>query len=113
MTLVVADAYPNFSICGIPYWISGEVAERSQPGAPHARGPRGSRPRAAARTRPRERIDVDRHELVVDPASAAAERIAYDRLVVGTGATPARPPIPGLELPGVQLLHSIGDATAV
>lgn len=24
-TVVVADAYPNFSICGIPYYISGEV----------------------------------------------------------------------------------------
>jgi NADPH-dependent 2,4-dienoyl-CoA reductase/sulfur reductase-like enzyme len=22
---VVADAYPNFSICGIPYYVSGEV----------------------------------------------------------------------------------------
>ena len=27
-TLVVADAYPNYSICGIPYWLSGEVSER-------------------------------------------------------------------------------------
>ena len=23
--MVVADAYPNFSICGIPYYVSGEV----------------------------------------------------------------------------------------
>src|SRR5580692_5806366 len=26
VTVVVADAYPNFSICGIPYYLSGEVA---------------------------------------------------------------------------------------
>ena len=26
-TLVVADAYPNFSICGLPYWLSGEVSD--------------------------------------------------------------------------------------
>ena len=26
VTVVVADAYPNFSICGIPYYISGEVS---------------------------------------------------------------------------------------
>jgi hypothetical protein len=26
VTVVVADAYPNFSICGIPYYVSGEVA---------------------------------------------------------------------------------------
>jgi NADPH-dependent 2,4-dienoyl-CoA reductase/sulfur reductase-like enzyme len=25
-TVVVADAFPNFSICGIPYYVSGEVA---------------------------------------------------------------------------------------
>lgn len=27
VTLVVADVYPNFSICGIPYFISGDVAD--------------------------------------------------------------------------------------
>jgi hypothetical protein len=25
VTVVVADAYPNFSICGLPYYVSGEV----------------------------------------------------------------------------------------
>src|SRR6201987_5789274 len=25
VTVVTADAYPNFSICGIPYYVSGEV----------------------------------------------------------------------------------------
>jgi hypothetical protein len=29
VTLVVADAYPNFSICGIPYYISGEAGHWS------------------------------------------------------------------------------------
>ena len=28
--MVLADAYPNFSICGIPYWLSGEVSERQE-----------------------------------------------------------------------------------
>jgi NADPH-dependent 2,4-dienoyl-CoA reductase/sulfur reductase-like enzyme len=27
VTLLVADRYPNFSICGIPYHLSGEVAD--------------------------------------------------------------------------------------
>src|ERR1700684_3054915 len=31
VTVVVADAYPNFSICGIPYYLSGEP--------PHWRAP--------------------------------------------------------------------------
>ena len=25
--LLVADAYPNFSICGLPYYLSGDVAD--------------------------------------------------------------------------------------
>src|ERR1700678_3134954 len=25
VTVIAADAYPNFSICGIPYYVSGEV----------------------------------------------------------------------------------------
>ena len=41
------------------------------------------------------------------------EALAYDRLVIATGAVPARPPIPGIELAGVHLLHSIDDAAAV
>ena len=27
VTVVVANAYPNFSICGIPYFVSGEVGD--------------------------------------------------------------------------------------
>ena len=26
VTVVLADEFPNFSICGIPYWVSGDVA---------------------------------------------------------------------------------------
>ena len=27
VSLLVADSYPNFSICGIPYYVSGEVSD--------------------------------------------------------------------------------------
>ena len=27
VTVLLADGYPNFSICGIPYFLSGEVAD--------------------------------------------------------------------------------------
>lgn len=29
VTVIVADAYPNFSICGIPYYVAGDVAHWS------------------------------------------------------------------------------------
>ncbi len=43
VTVVVADAYPNFSICGIPYYFSGEVAlgSRSRTARTRTSRPRG------------------------------------------------------------------------
>src|ERR1039458_1494766 len=101
-TLVVADAYPNFSICGIPYWLSGEVTEAGS----LAHRTREDLERAGLQLRLNtvaERIDVERRELIVRGLDGASESIGYDRLVIGTGAIPARPPIPGIELEGVHV----------
>src|SRR5258708_30386607 len=119
VTVVVADAYPNFSICGIPYYVSGEVtdwcnlAHRSVAGL-EAAG-LGLRLDTVAR-----RIDVQGRKLLVPGADGREELLAYDKLVVGTGAVPVRPPIGGLAGPGslgpgdgVHLLYSMGDTFAV
>ncbi len=111
-TLVVADAYPNFSICGIPYWLSGEVADRRN----LAHRTRQDLERAGLDLRLEtlaQRIDVERRELTVRTPAGGQETLGYDRLVIATGAVPARPPLPGIELTGVHLLHSIDDAIAV
>ena len=116
VTVVVADADPNFSICGIPYYVSGEVthwrnlAHRTA-GDLEAAG-MGLRLDTTARG-----IDVPGRKLLVTAADGTEELISYDKLVVGTGALPVRPPISGLsELgadEGVHLLHSMGDTFAV
>jgi NADPH-dependent 2,4-dienoyl-CoA reductase/sulfur reductase-like enzyme len=38
--------------------------------------------------------------------------IGYEQLIIGTGAVPAEPPIERLDLPGVHLLHTMGNAFA-
>ncbi len=119
VTVVVADAYPNFSICGIPYYVSGEVthwrnlAHRTIADL-EATG-MSLRLDTVAR-----RIDVEGRKLLVADASGNEEVLAYDELVVGTGAVSVRPPMDGLAGPdalgvgeGVHLLHSMGDTFAV
>jgi NADPH-dependent 2,4-dienoyl-CoA reductase/sulfur reductase-like enzyme len=116
VTVVVADAYPNFSICGIPYYVSGEVthwrnlAHRTLADLEAA----GMRLRLDTTAR---RIDVAGRKLAVTGPDGTEDLISYDQLVIGTGAVPARPPIAGLgELgpaQGVHLLHSMDDTFAV
>jgi NADPH-dependent 2,4-dienoyl-CoA reductase/sulfur reductase-like enzyme len=119
VTVVLEDAYPNFSICGIPYYLSGEVihwrnlAHRSIADLEAT----GMRLRLDTTAR---RIDVPGRKLLITSPDRGEELLGYDKLIVGTGAVPVRPPIAGLAGPGalglddgVHLLHSMGDTFAV
>src|SRR6266487_4915030 len=119
VTVVLEDAYPNFSICGIPYYVSGEVTHWRN----LAHRTIADLEAAGMRLRPDTtslRIDVPGRKLVITSADRGEEVLGYDKLIVGTGAVPVRPPIGGLTGPdalgaaeGVHLLHSIGDTFAV
>jgi NADPH-dependent 2,4-dienoyl-CoA reductase/sulfur reductase-like enzyme len=116
VTVVAADAYPNFSICGIPYYVSGEVP-RWQNLAHRTRSDLEAAGMALRLDTTARRIDVPGRKLLVTGPDGGEDVIAYDQLVIGTGAVPARPPIAGLEElgpgDGVHLLHSMGDTFAL
>ena len=119
VTVVVADAYPNFSICGIPYYVSGEVTHWRNLAHRTTADLEATGMRLRLDTTAR-RIEVSDRKLLVTAADGTEELIAYDKLIVGTGAVPVRPPISGLAGPGalgpgdgVHLLHSMGDTFAV
>lgn len=119
VTVVVADAYPNFSICGIPYYVSGEVTHWQNLAHRTLDDLAATGMQVRLNTRATA-IDVGGHKLTVIDESGAEDLVAYDQLVVGTGAVSARPPITGLVgeeslgvEDGVHLLHSMGDTFAL
>ncbi|CAN5531788.1 FAD-dependent oxidoreductase [soil metagenome] len=115
VTVVVADAYPNYSICGIPYYFSGDVkpwqslAHRSHADL-EATGMRLRLDTVATA------IDVAGRRLTVQDQRGESV-IDYDELVVGTGALPAYAGISGLDQlgpeDGVHVIHSMGDTFAL
>ncbi len=116
VSVVVADAYPNFSICGIPYYVSGEVSHWRNLAHRTTADLEATGMNLRLDTTAR-RIDVAGRKLLVTTPAGNEELLAYDKLIVGTGAVPVRPPIGGLEAlgpdDGVHLLHSMGDTFAV
>ncbi len=119
VTVVVADAYPNFSICGIPYYVSGEVTHWRNLAHRTAADLEATGMVLRLDTTA-SRIDVPGRKLQVTGPGAEDELIPYDKLIIGTGAVPVTPPITGLAGPGalgpddgVHVLHTMGDTFAV
>jgi NADPH-dependent 2,4-dienoyl-CoA reductase/sulfur reductase-like enzyme len=119
VTVVVADAYPNFSICGIPYYVSREVTHWRNLAHRTVADLEATGIALRLDTIVR-RIDVSGGKLQVTRPDGEDDMISYDKLVIGTGAVPVRPPIAGLAGPdalgrqdGVHVLHTMGDTFAV
>src|SRR5208283_2675784 len=99
VTVVAADAYPNFSICGIPYYVSGEVS-RWQNLAHRTSAELEAAGMMLRLDTTARRIAVTGRKLLVTGPGGGEELIGYDQLIIGTGAVPVRPPISGLTGPG-------------
>src|SRR5271166_1465227 len=84
VTVVVADAYPNFSICGIPYYVSGDVTHWRNLAHRTTADLEGTGMQLRLDTVARQ-INVTDHELLVTDKRGNEVLLAYDALVIGTG----------------------------
>lgn len=119
VTVLLADSYPNFSICGIPYLVSGEVGEWSDLAHRTATDLQAAGMNLQLSTVARE-IDVAGSKVRATGPGGVERTFAYDALVLGTGAMPILPAIRGLAgagalgpEAGVHLLHSMEDTFEV
>ena len=108
VTMVVADAYPNFSICGIPFYLSGETPDWHD--LAHRTREEIEASGLSLRLETRAvKLDVSSRVATLLGNRGTEERCPYDKVVVATGATPIRPPIEGIEAEGVHVLHTMDD----
>jgi NADPH-dependent 2,4-dienoyl-CoA reductase/sulfur reductase-like enzyme len=112
ISMVVADRYPNFSVCGLPFHVSREVEDW-----------RSLAHRTAEDIAGRDiELLLDHEALTLAPApkevvvrtpDGQERRLHYDTVIVATGAHARSDGIDGLELPGVHSLHTMADSFKV
>ncbi len=107
VSMLVADDFPNYSICGLPMFLGGEVGDWHH--LAHRSRDEILSTGIALHTNTRV-TDVFVGACAVRAEGPAGPvEFSYDRLILATGAEPVRPPLPGIDEEGVFLLHSIGD----
>src|SRR5690606_27229666 len=105
--LVGEESEPPYSRMAIPYYLVGRIAEP------------GTYLRKREGWFESRRIDVVRDRVTsVDPASkilalASGARQSYDRLLIATGSSAVKPPIDGVDSPGVYNCWTLVDARKI
>ncbi|WP_448377456.1 CoA-disulfide reductase [Fervidobacterium sp.] len=106
--------YISYANCGLPYYIGGVIKERANLLVQTVEGFR-RRFNVDIRVR-NEIIGIDRKnkEVIVRDLSTGKEyRESYDKLILSPGATPVKPPIPGIDLENIFTLRDVADTDRI
>lgn len=110
IVMIERGSDPSFANCGMPYYLGGEIADRKKLlVAPIER----LRQRYRLDVRIRSEVEaIDRERQVVRVRDLRDGRVyeeSYDRLILAPGASPLRPPLPGINSPAVYTLRDLAD----
>lgn len=104
----------SFANCGLPYYIGGEIAQRDKL---LVTTPERLRERFKLDVRALSSVEaidrVAKKVRVRDVASGREYEETYDKLILAPGAAPFRPPVPGIDLPGVYTLRNLHDTDRI
>ena len=107
ITLVGDEPEPPYSRMAIPYLLIGNVGESGtylRKGASHFADLRIEQIHARATA-----LDAAGKTITLSDGKS----LAFDRLLIATGSHPIRPPIPGMDLPGIHPCWTLEDARAI
>jgi NADPH-dependent 2,4-dienoyl-CoA reductase/sulfur reductase-like enzyme/rhodanese-related sulfurtransferase len=110
--IIVLERGPDvsFANCGLPYHIGGEIADRADLAL---QTPDSLRALLNLDVRTlTEAVAIDRAEKAVRVRSltdGSESVISYDKLILAPGASPLRPPLPGIDSPLVHTLRNLQD----
>mgnify|MGYP000524115107 CR=1 FL=1 len=101
----------SYAGCGLPYYISGVIEERS---SVIINSPENFSDKYGINLKTSHevtKIDPEKKEIYYkDLVSGEEGTDSYDSLVIATGATPIMPPIPGIELENILPLRTVNHA---
>jgi len=115
--IVQKAKYLSMASCGYPYYVAGVFDDRNKlisTGTGTIRDPQYFLVTKGIEARVQtEAITIDRENKILrckNLLNAETYDLPYDQLILTTGATPVRPPLPGIELQGITTLQSMEDA---
>ena len=112
--MVERGPYVSYANCGLPYHIGGVIEKES---SLLVANENTFRNQFAIDVRTRcEAIDIAPETKTVqlrDVATGAVTTESYDKLVLSPGASSLRPPLPGIDLPGIFEVRTVPDARTI
>jgi NADPH-dependent 2,4-dienoyl-CoA reductase/sulfur reductase-like enzyme/rhodanese-related sulfurtransferase len=106
--------YISFANCGLPYYIGGEIKERDDllVSTPE---------KLKARYEIDVRINTEVTKIIPGKKEVSAKNLetgkeyteSYDKLILSPGASPVKPPLPGIDLDNIFTLRNVPDTDKI